>query len=144
MAEMKKIATRDSYGNALVKLGEDYYCVGDGSIVVVNKSTWVSKTNGHPFTAGTYRFDAEGKMIRTTDVVNEGDYYYYYYNGKRTAGAGLVLVNGDYYYIDGAAKAVTNTAVKVDKTNNLLPKGTYYFGADGKLLFINGVRDGYY
>ena len=121
-------------GAGLVKIGEDYYFIESGAIAATNKTTWVYKLNGHPFAEGNYRFDAEGKMILTTDVVDEGGTLYYYKDGRRTAGAGLVLVNGDYYYIDSAAKAVTSTTVKVDKTNNLLSKGTYYFGADGKLI----------
>ena len=127
----------------LVLFEGNYYYAENGGKLVAGKSVWVGNTNGL-LTAGTYRFAADGKMILTTDVVDEDGTLYYYQNGRRTANAGLVLVNGDYYFIDGAAKAVTNTTVKVDKTNNLLAKGTYVFGADGKLVFINGVFEDYY
>ena len=59
---------------------------------------------------------------------------YYYQEGRRTANAGLVQIDGAYYYIDGAAMAVTNVTMQVDETNDLLEKGTYTFGADGKMV----------
>jgi len=47
----------------LVKVGEYYYCVSSGGMVIVSQTRWVSKMNGHPFTAGNYTFDAEGRMV---------------------------------------------------------------------------------
>ena len=34
--------------------------------------------------AGTYRFDETGKMIQTTEIVEEDGKYYYYEDGKLT------------------------------------------------------------
>ena len=120
-----------------------YYYVGSGAIAVANQSVWVSKTNGY-FTAGTFRFGADGKLIMTTEIVNENGTLYYYKNGRRTASAGLVEYEGAYYHIDGAAKAQTNVTVWVSKTNGLWPVGSYTFGADGKMIIYNGIVNGYY
>ena len=120
-----------------------YYYAGAGGKLVTDRAFWTSNTNDL-LPQGTYRADAEGKIIMTTEIVQEGDVLYYYQDGKRTASVGLVLFNGDYYYIDGAANAVVDQSVSVSKTNGLLQAGTYYFGADGKLVFYNGIVDGYY
>jgi hypothetical protein len=66
--------------------------------------------------------------------VNEDGTLYYYQNGMRTANAGLLLIDGSYYYIASGAKAVTNQRYWVSKTNGLLPVGSYEFGADGKMI----------
>ena len=58
----------------------------------------------------------------------------YYENGKRTANVGLVLVNGEYYYVGSGAIVATSTTMWVDKTNDLLPAGNYTFGADGQMI----------
>ena len=120
-----------------------YYYIGSGAIAATNGTTWVSITNGL-VEAGTYRFDAAGRMILSTEIVNENGTLYYYHNGKRTANAGLVLFNGSFYYIDGYAKAVVNTTLKVTNTNDLIDVGTYTFGEDGKMLMANGIVNGYY
>ena len=122
----------------------DYYYIGSGAIAVTDCSYWVSKTNGLVPAVGTYQFDAEGKMIRFTGIRNENGTLYYYKDGKRTASAGMIEFEGEYYYIDGAAKAVTNTIIWINKTNGYKPAGSYTFGADGKMIRYNGVVNGYY
>ena len=132
-------------GNAgLLWIDDHYYYVEGGAIAAANKTAWVATLNGHSIPVGTYRFDSEGKMIMTTEVTNENGTLYYYKDGKRTANAGLVLYNGSFYYIDGAAKAVVNTTVKVTKTNGLMDAGTYTFGEDGKMIMADGIINGYY
>ncbi len=50
--------------------------------------------------------------------------------------AGLILVDGNYYYIDSTYRAVVNESryISEEWANGLLPAGTYEFGADGKML----------
>ena len=132
-------------GNAgLIEVNGSYYYIAGGAMAITDQTYWITKTNGLPFTEGNYRFDAEGRMIVATEVVDENGTLYYYKNGKRTAGAGIVLFNGDYYYIDGRAKAVTNTTLWVVNTNGFWPEGSYTFGADGKMIIYNGIVNGYY
>ena len=47
----------------LIQIGEDYYYVNSSCKVIHNQSYFISKTNGL-LPNGTYRFDAEGKLIR--------------------------------------------------------------------------------
>jgi hypothetical protein len=49
----------------LVKVGEDYYFVGDGYRVLTNTSVTLKESQTAPYglAAGTYSFDANGKMI---------------------------------------------------------------------------------
>ena len=130
----------------LVKVGEYYYCVSSGGKVIVSETRWMSKVNGYPFAAGMYRFDDMGRIIMTTDIVNEDGVLYYYKSGMRTANAGLVEYNGAYYYVGADAKVAVNTTVNVtaSKTNGLKPAGVYCFGEDGTLQIFTGILEGYY
>ena len=120
-------------GAGLIYWNGHYYLIDGGGYCATNKSAWVGNTNGL-VTAGTYRFDSEAKMIMDTAVVNENGTIYYYLNGKRTANAGLVLYEGNYYHIGAGAKAATNETVSVTKTNGLMPTGTYTFDENGKMI----------
>ena len=77
--------------------------------------------------------DKAGLQPNDRIVEIDGDLCYFL-NGRQTPDAGLVKFKGDYYFIDNAAKAVTNTTMQVTDTNGLLTEGTYTFGADGKLV----------
>ena len=70
----------------------------------------------------------------TTELVDENGTLYYYRDGKRAGDAGLLLIDGAYYYINGGAKAMTNATVWVSITNGLMKEGYYTFGADGKMI----------
>ena len=123
----------------LVKIEEDYYYV-NGACRVVTGEYQVTKTNGL-LPAGTYEFDQDGKMIRTnlgTEVTSTGeiiaeDGVLYYWEGGEKVYAGLIWIDGDYYYVNSACRVVTGE-YQVTKTNGLLPTGTYEFGEDGKMV----------
>ena len=130
----------------LIQVDGDYYYAQGGGKLVMNQSYWITATNGL-LTAGTYRFDAEGKIIMTTDIVNENGTLYYYENGRRINCAGLVKLNGDYYFVDSGSIAVANQTFYVYKTNGLLTAGTYRFDAEGKMIIYTGMvneNDGWY
>ena len=67
-----------------------------------------------------------------------------YVNGERAYYAGLIMYEGDLYYIGDGARAVKGRHL-VSNTNNIegYEKGFYYFDVDGKML-KNVVVDGYY
>ena len=73
----------------------------------------------------------------------------YYVKGVPTY-AGLIQIDGDYYYAGGHGILFKNGTMTVynSKSNDLLPKGDYTFDADGKLVFPEGgtgvVGDIYY
>ena len=133
----------------LIQIDGDYYYVNSSCKVVTNQRYWVSKTNDL-LPAGFYNFDVDGKMtdapIPTPDpdpdpnpdpevkngIVNEDGELYYYVNGVKTY-AGLIQIDGDYYYVNSYCKVITNQRYWVSKTNDLLTAGFYNFGADGKM-----------
>mgnify|MGYP002514865325 CR=1 FL=1 len=132
----------------VIELDDNLYYVGAGAVVPANATTAITKTNGL-VEAGTYRSDADGKLIMTTEIVNEDGALYYYKDGKRTADAGLVEFDGNYYYIDGSAQAVTDTTMYVERTNGFFPAGEYTFREDGTMVIperepLNGIVEGYY
>ena len=92
-----------------------------------------------------YRFAEDGKLLETSSgnglFVTE-DATYYLENGYAKY-KGLMLIDGDYYYFGSNHVAVTGPHY-VDKTNGLLPAGTYTFGADGKMIKLNGIVGDYY
>ena len=68
-------------------------------------------------------------------IVNENGKLFYYVDGVRNH-AGLILIDGDYYYVDSSCRVITNVTryVVAAWTNGLMPAGTYTFGADGKMV----------
>ncbi|MBQ8200130.1 MAG: dockerin type I repeat-containing protein, partial [Clostridia bacterium] len=119
-------------GAGLVKVGEDYYYITEDGTAVTDAKVDVEENE--LVDAGTYRFDETGKMINTTELVEEDGKLTYYENGKLGKDAGLIKYEDDYYYIGEDGTAVTNTQMLVEKTNGLLPEDTYCFGDDGKMF----------
>ncbi len=73
-----------------------------------------------------------------TGIVESGDKIYWIQDGKPTE-RGLFKYDGDYYYAQYDGSLITNKsyyAWKLDETSDL-PKGTYEFGADGKMVGAN-------
>ena len=122
----------------LIEISGDYYYVKSDCSVVCDRSYYVTKSNGH-MPSATYTFDADGKMVIKNGIYREklGDgnaYLFYYVNNVRQVGTGLVqLDDGSYIYVRSGANLAVGSYY-VSKTNNLLPKGTYTFGEDGKMV----------
>ena len=137
-------------GVGLIRLNGDYYYVKTSNCEVVHgRSYWVTDTNGL-LPAGPYTFGTDGKMINppvvdpnpdpdpTPDVKNgivaENGSLYYYENGVLT-GAGLIQLNGDYYYVKTSnCEVVHGRSYWITVTNGLLPTGQYMFADNGKLI----------
>ena len=139
-------------GAGLIQLNGDYYYVKTSTGEVVHgKSYWVTATNGL-LPVGQYAFDENGKMIDPpavepdpdpkpepdpevkNGIVSENGSLYYYVDGKLT-GAGLIRLDGDYYYVKTSnCEVVHGRSYWVTLTNGLLPAGLYSFGADGKMI----------
>ena len=84
----------------------------EGGKVVTDAKYDVTDTNDL-LPAGIYRIDEEGKLILTTELVDEDGKLTYYVNGKLTADAGLIKGGEDYYYIGVDGVAVTACKVNV-------------------------------
>ena len=141
-------------GAGLIQLNGDYYYVKTSTGEVVHgKSYWVTATNGL-LPVGQYAFDENGKMIDPpavepdpdpkpdpepdpevkNGIVSENGSLYYYVDGVLT-GAGLIRLDGDYYYVKTSnCEVVHGRSYWVTLTNGLLPAGLYSFGADGKMI----------
>lgn len=60
---------------------------------------------------------------------------YYYVDGVRT-GAGLIQIDGNYYYAKTSnAELVHGRTYWITLTNGLLPAGEYVFDETGKIVF---------
>ena len=115
--------------------------------MVHGRTYWVTDTNGL-LPAGPYAFDETGKMINPpavdpdpdpepevkNGIVSENGSLYYYENGVKTA-AGLIRINGDYYYVRSSnCEVVHGRTYWVTDTNGLLPAGPYAFDETGKMI----------
>ena len=69
---------------------------------------------------------------------------YYYEDGKKVPYAGLVQVDGNYYYVADGSKVKTGRYAisKVNETG--VVRGIYYFFEDGRMNTEVGVYEGYY
>ena len=131
----------------LIKLGDDYYYVRtSNSEVIHGRSYWVTVTNGL-LPAGMYEFDNDGKMIDPPvidpdqpepevkdGIVEEFGSLYYYVDGVLTP-AGLIELDGSYYYVRTSnGEVVHGRSYWVTVTNGLLPEGMYRFADDGRMI----------
>ena len=124
----------------LIQIDGDYYYVNSSCKVVTTKHYWVNRPNDL-LPAGFYDFGEDGKMINPpkpvdhtkSGIVTENGTMYYYVDGVKTY-AGLIQIDGDYYYVNSSCKVVTTPHYWVNRPNDLLPAGFYNFGEDGKML----------
>ena len=136
----------------LVKIeGSYYYFRTSTSTAVKGRTYWITVTNGL-LPVGQYAFDETGKMIDPpavepdpdpkpepdpevkNGIVSENGSLYYYENGALT-GAGLIRLDGDYYYVKTSnAEVVHGRTYWITVTNGLLPAGLYNFADDGKMI----------
>ena len=124
------------YDTGLIEWEGDYYYVRPNGLLIT-WATYVSeeKANGL-LPAGDYSFGEDGKMILRNGVALD-DYgkLCYYINGAQQYDTGLVLWEGDYYYVRPNGLILTwATYVSEEKANGLLPAGDYTFGEDGKMI----------
>ena len=124
------------YYAGLIQVGEDYYYVNSSCQVVKNRTYWVSKDNGL-LDPGDYRFDEDGKLVlpenEKNGIYEEDGSLYYYEHDVRTY-AGLIEIDGDYYYVKSNCEVVHGRRYYISWTHDLLPAGDYEFADDGKLI----------
>ncbi len=117
--------------------GDYYFAVYSGKLAQnQNRNVTTSNSNGL-VKPGIYFFDADGKMekpftgIKAVDGVD-----YYFVDGEIAQNAGLVEVDGNYYYVVWSGKIAKNQNRNITEANSngLLEPGVYYFDADGKYV----------
>ena len=118
--------------------GYYYNAQYDGSLIV-NQKYYVWKLDATAeLPKGHYEFGADGRMLN--GIVEKADVLYYYENGQPTE-KGLFKYDGYYYVAQYDGSLIVNQKYYVWKLDGSadLPKGTYEFGIDGKML--NGIVD---
>ena len=122
----------------LIEIDGHYYYIKSGCYAVTDGTYWVTKTNGI-MKAGNYTFDAQGRMVIKeeepgfTGLKTEGDKIFYYENGIRTY-AGLIKIDGYYYYIKSNCEAVKGGEFWITKTNGIVKEGRYTFDEQGRMV----------
>lgn len=123
-----------------------YFVYLDGTIAKGERYIW---GNGI-FPDGMYTFAEDGRMLGvkvvdgihyTGEIVDVDGELYYYKNGKKEP-AGLLLIDGNYYFVGVGGKLATGKSY-VWKGNGIMSEDVYTFGEDGKMLGIkleNGKR----
>ncbi len=117
-------------GAGLVFVDGYYYYASTGGVCKTGKY-WVSRTNDL-LKAGYYFFNEDGKMDIKNGIYQEDGKTYYYVDGVKT-GAGLVKVDGYYYYASTGGVCKTGK-YWVSRTNDMLKAGYYYFDETGKMI----------
>ena len=124
--------------NGLMQIdGYYYYAKTSTGAFVCRQSYWITKTNGL-LNEGIYKFDEQGRIVFPEEVKNgivaENGSLYYYVDGKLT-GAGLIQIDGYYYYVKTSnCEVVHDRKYWITVTNDLLPAGQYKFALDGKMV----------
>ena len=128
----------------LIQIDGDYYYVRTSGEVVHGKSYWITKTNGL-MDEGSYTFDDDGKMIlpdtSKNGIVEENGSLYYYVDGELTY-AGLIQIDGNYYYVRTSGEVVHGRSYWITKTNGLIDEGSYTFDGDGKMILPDTSKNG--
>ena len=120
--------------------GDYYYFHTTSGIMAADEYTYVYETNGL-LAEGAYYFDATGKKVDPKNgIVSENGGLYYYVNGKLQKNAGMIEIDGDYYFVRSNGKLATG-AYNTYNNNGLMPDGVYYFDPEtGKMMELkNGI-----
>ncbi len=131
----------------LVEINGNFYYVGDCNKIVKSKRLYVTTerangltfADGTPIPAGWYEFDADGKMILFSGIVDD----YAYVSGVKMMAYQLVEIDGNFYYVGDCNKIVKDKRVYLttERINDLtfadgtvIEAGWYNFDADGKMI----------
>ena len=119
----------------LICVDGDYYWTKGNGEILTNQKFYVSKTNCD-LPVGNYLFNESGKMVGSSaegEIVEIDGVLYYYKAGKGTQ-AGLIYIDGYYYFAAGGGKLVTNQSYYVWEANRLLAESTYTFDDRGRII----------
>ena len=128
----------DYYRNAWETIdGNQYYFATNGSRAIgVVKIRIKTGSVSHKW----YSFDENGVCLGAFDGIHEVNGVYYYIEQGVGVEKYLIEYNGNYYFATYDGKLVTGRTINAFATNCDLPKGTYTFGDDGKM--IGSSKDG--
>ena len=121
--------------------GNYYYAKADGALIV-NQTCHCRRMGDSGLPEGTYSFDADGKL--KNGIVAENDSLYYYKDGVRYY-AGLIEIDGSYYYVRTSGEVVHGCSHWITKTNGLMSERSYTFDDNGRMTdpeIQNPAKDG--
>ena len=133
----------------MIKVDDDYYYVRGSGELVVGCSYWCTDVNSTGLEEGTYTFDGQGRMVveqpdDRTGIFEEDGSLWYYEHGRRTY-AGLIEVDGSYYYVRTSGEVVHGQRYWTTKTNDLMPEASYEFDEDGRMVTSQAEpKNGFY
>lgn len=121
----------------LIEINGDFYYVRSSGEVVTSCVYWITWTHDL-MPQGRYHFDADGKLTGSAAPLKNGIYeedgsLYFYRNGERTY-AGLIQIDGDYYYVRSSCEVVHDRSYYVYWTHGLMPEGYYNFDSAGRMI----------
>ncbi len=134
----------------LVEYEGNFYFVNDSHKLAKNKRIYLTErftngftySDGTPITPGYYDFDENGKMVFNGPI---GDYFYK--DGAILRAYQLVEYKGDFYFINDGHKLAKNKRIYLSQVfveGTTLAVGYYEFGADGKMVALNGPVGDYF
>jgi len=117
-----------------------YYYINSKCQLITDCTYWISKNNGY-MNNQAYTFGVNGKMEQVTNdsdellngFVEENGELYYYENGIKTY-AGLILVDGNYYYVNSKCQVIRDCTYWISKNNGYMKNGSYTFDANGVMV----------
>ena len=129
-------------GYSLVEFEGDWYFIAENHRYVKNATRYLSASivEGTGFAAGSYSFDASGKMIYKNGPQADGTFYV---NNEKQSGYKLVSYENKWYLVaeyNKIAKGQTRylNASMVEGTDFAV--GYYQFDEDGKMIFREGPQ----
>ena len=119
--------------NQWVEQDGAWYYIERQYVAITGGFAWVRSIEGDG--SACYLFGDDGKLrTDVTGLYHVGNDTYLLEEGKRVEEAGLVFIDGYYYYFAANAKAVKNRTYWPSKTNGLLPMGPYTFDEQGRMV----------
>ena len=118
----------------LIEIDGNFYYVRSNGEVVSDCVYYITWTHGLK-EPGYYTFDTEGKLIgkpKNGIVEDDDGVLRYYVNGKLTY-AGLIEIDGAFYYVNSKCEVVRDCDYYITWTHGKKPQGRYHFDADGKM-----------
>lgn len=107
------------YYAGLIEIDGDYYYVRSNGEVATGWY-YVTKTNGIDLGTNYLHFDEDGKLLDVKNGIYEGeDGKLYYYVNNRVTGAGLIEINGEYYYVKTSTGEVVTGTYYITVTNGM-------------------------
>ena len=123
--------------SGLLQRGGSYYYIDLQGKLIRNQDYYIAQTNGL-LPAKSYHFDLNGKLIemgqKINGIVKENEIDWYYYENGLKVYAGLIEIDGNYYYVNSECKVIHNQNYYISKTNQLLLQDTYEFNQQGVLI----------